>query len=449
MLKITDFGLTKVFADFGAELGGDVGVVAGTPPYMAPEQCLGLPNLDTRADIYALGVILYELLTGQRPFVAESVIDYLQAHLSETPDPPRQLVPDLPEALDRLVMRCLARSPERRYPSFTALRAELEACYTALTGYAPILPRADDASDENVAALAGVELARAISLVTLGRYEEAMTFFDLAVEHDPTLGRAWYFRGLALNGLGRFDEALTCLDRVVRLDPRDPNAWVEKGRALTRAGRREEALGCFDNAIAINPWHAPALYEKGACLLFLGHFEAAAACIDEVATLQPGPAVEAARRACQAGRERQLAVPEPRPVIDQDDQDAESVDRRRVRLAAALRPRRRLAGPRAPIARRSANYAPDHVTAAADPASTPWPTLAAAPTRPVRRSVRRLQHADLIPRGDAQYRCRACLAPRCAGGSAGSGREHQRRPPGNRPAESGEGARSSRRPRRR
>src|SRR5881275_1209073 len=71
VLKITDFGLTKVFADFGTDFGGDVGVVAGTPPYMAPEQCLGLPSLDTRADVYALGVILYELLTGRRPFVED------------------------------------------------------------------------------------------------------------------------------------------------------------------------------------------------------------------------------------------------------------------------------------------------------------------------------------------------------------------------------------------
>jgi tetratricopeptide (TPR) repeat protein len=307
ILKITDFGLTKVFADFG----GDVGVVAGTPPYMAPEQCLGLPSLDTRADIYSLGVILYELLTGRRPFVATDVTGYLRAHLIDVPVPPRQAVPEIPDAVDRLVLRCLAKSPERRYPSFAALRVDLEACYTTLAGYAPILPRADEATDENAAALAGVEMARAISLVTLGRYDEAMTFFDLAVEHDPSLGRAWYFRGLALNGLGRFEDALDCLDRVVRLDPRDVGAWVEKGRSLTRAGRREEALGCFDRAIAINPWHAPALYEKGVCLLFLGHYDAAAACIGEVALLQPGPAVDAARYACQAGRERQPARGEP------------------------------------------------------------------------------------------------------------------------------------------
>ena len=128
-----------------------------------------------------------------------------------------------------------------------------------------------------------------------------MTFFDLAVEHDPALARAWFFRGLALNGLGRFDEALKCLDRVVALEPRDPNAWVEKGRALTRSGQREEALACFDRAIAINPWHLAALYEKGVCLLFLGRFEEAAACIGEVAAIRPGPAVEAARQACLAG----------------------------------------------------------------------------------------------------------------------------------------------------
>lgn len=296
VLKITDFGLTKVFADFS----GDVGVVAGTPPYMSPEQCLGLPSLDTRSDVYALGVILYELLTGRRPFAGRDVGAYLRAHLIEPPTPPRQHVPQLPEAVERLVLRCLEKSPEARFPDFSTLRAELTACYRAATGQEPALPSADDAAEENAAALAGVELARAISLVTLGRYEEAMTFFDLAVEHDPTLTRAWVFRGLALNGLGRFEEALACLDRVVSLDPRDGHAWVEKGRALTRGGRREEALGCFDRAIAINPWNATALYEKGACLLFLGRFGEAAACIGEVAGLRPGPAVEAARQACLA-----------------------------------------------------------------------------------------------------------------------------------------------------
>jgi tetratricopeptide (TPR) repeat protein len=145
-------------------------------------------------------------------------------------------------ALDRLVLRCLAKRPERRYPSFAALRPELEACYTSQTGYAPILPRADDAREENAAALAAVEMAWAISLVTLGRYDEAMTYFDLAVEHDPSLARAWYFRGLALNDLGRFDEALECLNRVVRLHPRDANAWVEQGRSLTRAGRDRQPV---------------------------------------------------------------------------------------------------------------------------------------------------------------------------------------------------------------
>ena len=297
VLKVTDFGLTRVFADFS----GEVGVVAGTPPYMSPEQCLGLPRLDTRSDVYALGVILYELLTGQRPFHALDVEGHLRAHLIDAPEPPRQLVPDLPEDLESLVLRCLAKSPEGRFPDFTSLRAELTACYEAVAGHPPELPGSLEDDTGASAGLASVEPARAISLVTLGRYEEAMTFFDLAVEHDPALACAWYFRGLALNGLGRYDEALTCLDRVVTLDPRDPNAWVEKGRSLTRSGRREEALACFDRAIAINPWHLAALYEKGVCLLFLGRFEAAAACIGEVAAIQPGPAVEAARQACLAG----------------------------------------------------------------------------------------------------------------------------------------------------
>ena len=191
------------------------------------------------------------------------------------PPPLRQLAPDLPDSVEGLVLRCLARSPEARFADFGALRIELTTAYEAVAGHPPELPDPVDDDEVATAGLAGVELARAISLVTLARYEEAMTFFDQAVEHDPALARAWYFRGLALNGLGRFDEA----------------------------------LGCFDRAIEINPWHLAALYEKGVCLLFLGRFAEAAAYIDEVAAIQPGPAVDAAREACLAGLAPRPATP--------------------------------------------------------------------------------------------------------------------------------------------
>lgn len=307
VLKVTDFGLTKVFSDFS----GEVGVVAGTPPYMSPEQALGLPGLDSRSDIYAVGIILYELLTGRRPFTATDLVGLLRAHLVEAPEPPGRHVAGLPDAVEKLVLTCLEKSPEARFQDFATLRTELTACYQAVTDEPPALPDADGATEEPSEALAAVELARAISLVTLGRYDDAMPFFDAAVEHDPALARAWYYRGLALSGLGRHEEALDCLERVVTLDPRDPVAWVERGRALTRAARREDALECFERALNVDPWHLAGLYEKGSCLLFLGRYAEALECIDEVGRLQPGPAVEAARQACRAAQEQRVSPYEP------------------------------------------------------------------------------------------------------------------------------------------
>ena len=123
---LTDFGLAR---GTGADTGGltMAGTVMGTPEYMSPEQAQGLPNVGPPTDIYALGVVLYELLTGTFPFQADTPMGMLAARLLQTPIPPRDVRGDLPTAVEDVVMRALARKPEARFPSAAAMVAALRA----------------------------------------------------------------------------------------------------------------------------------------------------------------------------------------------------------------------------------------------------------------------------------------------------------------------------------
>jgi hypothetical protein len=121
--KVLDFGVAKII---GRSQKTQAGVVYGTPHYMSPEQGRGHP-VDPRTDIYALGIIMYECLTGKVPFEADTYMGVVTQHLFTRPEPPTGPGAD-PDAvaLEPIVMRCLAKEPADRYPSMQALIAELE-----------------------------------------------------------------------------------------------------------------------------------------------------------------------------------------------------------------------------------------------------------------------------------------------------------------------------------
>jgi eukaryotic-like serine/threonine-protein kinase len=122
--KISDFGLARRVGD-GAGLT-QTGVPVGTPSYMAPEQALGRPDaLGPAVDVYALGAILYECLTGRPPFRAETAAATLQQVLDEEPVPPARLNPRVPRDLETICLKCLAKDPQRRYASAAALAEDL------------------------------------------------------------------------------------------------------------------------------------------------------------------------------------------------------------------------------------------------------------------------------------------------------------------------------------
>jgi serine/threonine-protein kinase len=133
-VKVLDFGIAKVNdpdLGLGAGTGTTVaGTIFGTPEYMSPESAKGL-LVDHRSDIYSLGVIFYDMLTGRVPFEAQTPVEVLHKHINDPPAPPRQRNPraEITEAAERLILKALAKDPARRHQSMDDLRAELQKCY--------------------------------------------------------------------------------------------------------------------------------------------------------------------------------------------------------------------------------------------------------------------------------------------------------------------------------
>lgn len=154
-VKVLDFGIAKMVGPGGAKMT-QTGMVFGTPKYMAPEQAAGLP-VDARTDLYALGVMLYELLTGAHPFEAETPLAFLVKHASEPVPPPDQRFPGLvlSPRTRALTMRCLEKEPARRFQSAADLQHELRRALhdfpSPVRGYPSPVPRTELSPAQTVA----------------------------------------------------------------------------------------------------------------------------------------------------------------------------------------------------------------------------------------------------------------------------------------------------------
>ena len=124
-VKVLDFGIAKLTGEHKGSMRTRTGIVMGTPAYMSPEQCEGRGSVDHRTDVYALGILLYEMLTGQVPFTGEGYGEILVKHLTQPPPAPSTIRGVLPPHVEAVVLKALEKSPEARY-------ANMEAFMTAL-----------------------------------------------------------------------------------------------------------------------------------------------------------------------------------------------------------------------------------------------------------------------------------------------------------------------------
>jgi serine/threonine-protein kinase len=152
-VKVTDFGIARS----GASQMTEVGSIIGTAQYLSPEQARGSP-VDQRSDVYSVGIVLYEMLTGTVPFTGDTPLEIAMKHLSEVPVPPSELRPDVPEDLDLVVLRALAKDPGDRYQTAEEMEADLARVSRGLAV-------STETADAATAVLAGAGISGAPTMV--------------------------------------------------------------------------------------------------------------------------------------------------------------------------------------------------------------------------------------------------------------------------------------------
>ena len=142
-LKVTDFGIARA----GASQMTEAGSIMGTAQYLSPEQARGAP-VTASSDLYSVGIVLYEMLTGKVPFSGDSAIEIAMKHLNELPKPPSKIRPEIPEDLDHVVLRALAKAPEDRYQTAEEFAEDLHRVEAGL----PLAPETSEAATALLAA---------------------------------------------------------------------------------------------------------------------------------------------------------------------------------------------------------------------------------------------------------------------------------------------------------
>jgi len=287
VLKVTDFGLAKVlddgkFTDLpnpkNQQQALNLTVTAvGTCTHMAPEQFENGAQVDLRVDVYSFGVMLYQMVTGDLPFIGESWQDLEHMHKSQ----PAPYLTTTDERLAALIRTCLQKDPARRFSTFTQLRDKLGEIYESVAGVpcpAPV----------QGAALSAVEWNnKGSSLDNLGRRAESIACYDSAIRIDPTLESAWFNKGVALFANGSVVDALACYEEALTLNPKSEQAWSNKGVALKGQGKIQDAVKCYNRALSINPRYPNAWVNKGVALRALGNNNEALACYEHAVRLDP------------------------------------------------------------------------------------------------------------------------------------------------------------------
>jgi tetratricopeptide (TPR) repeat protein len=300
--KITDFGLAEIVqraslvaAEAATEfdpasrqsLGGWQGLV-GTPTYMAPEEWRS-ETLDGRADIYALGCILYEMLTGNRLFQATTVAGLRRQHL--TADIPKLVDQGpFPSGLDEVLAQCLAKQRGDRF----------ETSKDLLQGLIQLYQYEFDEAPPDVTTAEGLSAEdynnRGLTYAQLGQHEAALADYHRAIELDPNLAIAYANRGLAYYDTNRYEEALSDYNQALRLDPTQIRVYPNRGLVYDKLLRYEEALADYNRAIQLNPAEVAAYINRGLTYATLKQSELALADFNQALQLDPTNAIAYANR---------------------------------------------------------------------------------------------------------------------------------------------------------
>jgi beta-lactam-binding protein with PASTA domain len=231
-VRVTDFGIARA----GTSDMTETGSIMGTAQYLSPEQAQGRP-VDARSDLYSIGIVLYELLTGQMPFDAESPVTVALKQVNEAPLPPRRLVPEIPAAVDAIVLRALEKIPARRFADADEFIAALEAARAAphqvLTP--PLPPVIDEEERRGRRWWLWLLILLALAAIAVGLYltlrPEQLTVPDVIGRKSATATQILQNRGFEVDIENVVNPDVE-RDTVAAQDPR-PNTTAPEGSTVT------------------------------------------------------------------------------------------------------------------------------------------------------------------------------------------------------------------------
>jgi serine/threonine protein kinase/tetratricopeptide (TPR) repeat protein len=348
---VADFGVAKA-VDAARSAAGHAtlatltrdGSSLGTPAYMSPEQAAGDPGLDARSDLYALGLVMYEMFAGAHPFAHRTTVRGLvTAHLAEEPRPLPEVAPDVPPGIAIVVMQCLAKVPDDRPASAAVVvdalttrqdpvapTARVTAAMSTAKGITGQRPRWLAAMVIVLAAVGGVSgltwkltsssveqtpsalvnspaydnYARGrvkVALENRQDNEDAIRYLRQAVATDPNLAPAWAALSRAYSIRAFYfapdsekrvltEEAQLAADKALALNPDLAEGWFAKGLMLWTPGRRfphDLAIAAYQRALALDPQLHEAHHQLALVLLHVGLLDEAWSHVDSALAVEP------------------------------------------------------------------------------------------------------------------------------------------------------------------
>ncbi|RJP30567.1 MAG: serine/threonine-protein kinase [Candidatus Omnitrophota bacterium] len=277
--KISDFGMTLRWEQIDSQSTTDskykwqekirplelAGRMEGTPAFASPEQCLCKP-LDVRSDIYSFGCILYHLATKRLPFYKETVEEHIVAHLREIPLSPLKMNPGISSTFSSIILICMNKKPEERFPDFQSLCDELIIHFEQLTAEKPII----FVNENPLKAEEYVE--RALSFALLQRFPEALEELDKAAEIDPLRQEIWLYRGKIHFQKQDFSKALECFNKAKSYPPESAELYEWLGKTYLARDQKNEGLNCLHEAVRIDPSRTSAYEELTKLYIRLHNF---------------------------------------------------------------------------------------------------------------------------------------------------------------------------------
>jgi len=261
------------------------GVGFGTPTYMPPEQFEDAASCDARSDIYAVGVMLYQLVTGEFPITVPWPTDAsLETRLKFWKDMEAAhrafRMPSLDSPLAEILGKCITPDPQDRYQGFESFRNDLERLLLEVASVQIPAPPVQPMGAQDW-------IVRANSFAQLRRYREGLHSFGQAIVLDARSAEAWRGQARCLRGLGQAEKALESVGVALKVNPGDAPSLSLQAACLHDVGRLQEALTVFDHALSLDPSSSDVWLGKGELLLSLGDNNSASQCIDKSLSANP------------------------------------------------------------------------------------------------------------------------------------------------------------------